>query len=98
MKLFGSTKNLIRKTKNGKNVPSLQVVEVVLAQYNLVDNRRQQKSFEKSKLNVEPSSLVFLKTYNTVFDEIIITFTEQNGRPLETEDKVNQTWFINKQK
>ena len=89
MKLFGSTKNLIRKTKNGKNVPSLQVVEVVLAQYNLVDNRRQQKSFEKSKLNVEPSSLVFLKTYNTVFDEIIITFTEQNGRPLETEDKVN---------
>ena len=72
-----------------KNVPRLQVVEVVLAQYNLVDNRRQQKSFEKSKLNVEPSSLVFLRTYNTVFDEIIITFTEQNGRPLETEDKVN---------
>ena len=39
MKLFGSIKNLISKTKNGKNVPSLQVVEVVLAQYNLVDNR-----------------------------------------------------------
>ena len=32
-------------------------------------------------LNVEPSNLVFLKTYNTKFDEIIITFTEQNGRP-----------------
>ena len=39
MKLFGSTKNLIRKTKNGKNVPRLQVVEAVLAQYDLVDNR-----------------------------------------------------------
>ena len=39
MKLFGSTKNLINKTKNGEKVPSLEVVEVVLVQYNLVDNR-----------------------------------------------------------
>ena len=30
-------------------------------------------------LNVEPSNLVFLKTYNSEFDEIIITFTDQNG-------------------
>ena len=34
-------------------------------------------------LNVEPNNLVFLKTYNAEFDEIIITFTDQNGRPLE---------------
>ena len=47
-------------------------------------------------LNVEPSNLVFLKTYNTEFDEIIITFTNQNGRPLEIEDKVNLTLLINK--
>ena len=46
-------------------------------------------------LNVEPSNLVFLKTYNTVFDEIIITFIEQNGRPLEKEDKVSLTLCIN---
>ena len=26
MKLFGSTKKLINKTKNGENVPSLEVV------------------------------------------------------------------------
>ena len=37
MKLFGSTKKLIHKTKNGENVPSLEVVEVVLVQCNLVD-------------------------------------------------------------
>ena len=30
MKLFGSTKKLIDKTKNGENVPNLEVVEVVL--------------------------------------------------------------------
>ena len=31
MKLFGSTKNLIDKTKNGENVLSLEVIQVVLA-------------------------------------------------------------------
>ena len=39
-------------------------------------------------LNVEPSNLLFLKTYRTGFDDIIIFFTDQNGRPLEIEDKV----------
>ena len=47
-------------------------------------------------LNVEPSNLVFLKTYNTDFDEIIITFTDKNGRPLEVEDKVKLTLLIDK--
>ena len=47
-------------------------------------------------LNVEPIDLVFLKTYNTAFDEIIITSTDQNGRPLEIEDKVNLTLLTNK--
>ena len=35
MKLFGSPKKLIDKTENGENVPSLEVVEAVLVQYNL---------------------------------------------------------------
>ena len=74
MKLFGSTKKLINKTKNGEKVPSLEVVEVVLVQCNLVDNQYQQKSevlytFMPNKsyaylLNAEPSNLAFLKTYN----------------------------------
>ena len=46
--------------------------------------------------NVEPSNLVFLKTYNTEFDEITITFMDQNGRLLEIEGKVNLTLLINK--
>ena len=39
MKLFGSTKKLLDKIKNRENVPSLEVVEVVLVQCNLVDNQ-----------------------------------------------------------
>ena len=51
----------------------MEKVEVVSVQYNLVDNKYQQKSevlytFIPNKsyaylLNVEPSNLVFLKTY-----------------------------------
>ena len=41
---------------------------------------------------------MFFKTYNTESDEIVITFRDQNGRPLEIEDKVNLTLFINKLK
>ena len=78
MKLFCSTKKLIDKTKNGENVPNLEVVEVVLVQCNLVDNQYQQTSevlytFVRNKsyaymLNVKSSNLVFLKRYNTEFD------------------------------
>ena len=106
MKLFGSTKKFIDKTKNGEKVPSDEVVEVVLVQCSLADNRYQQKSevlytFTPNKsyaylLNVEPSNLVFLKTYNTEFDKIIITLTNQNGRLLKIEDKVNLTLLIKK--
>ena len=106
-KIFGSTKKIIDKTKNGESVPSLEVVKVVLVRCNLVDNQHQQISevlqnftpnkYYASLLNVEPSNLEFLKTY-TEFDEIITTFSDQNGSPLETEDKVDLTLLINKQK
>ena len=38
---------------------------------------------------------MFLKTDNTEFDDIIITLTDQNGRPLEIEDKANLKLSIN---
>ena len=44
MKLFGSTKKTVDKAKNREKVPSLEVVELVLVQCNLVDNQYQQKS------------------------------------------------------
>ena len=44
MKLFGSTRKLVGNTNNGKNIPNLEVVEVVLVQRNLIDNQYQQIS------------------------------------------------------
>ena len=46
-------------------------------------------------LNVEPNNLVFLETCDAEFDEIIIIFTDENGRPSEIEDKVNLTLLLN---
>ena len=84
---------------------SFEVVKVVLVQCNLVGNQYQQKSevlytFTPNKsyaylLNTEPINLVFLKTYNTEFDEINITFADQNGRSIKIEDKINSTLPIN---
>ena len=67
-----------------------------MVQYSLEDNKYQQKfevlyTFTSNKsytylLNVKSSNLVFLKTCNTEFDEIIITFTYENGRVLLNSD------------
>ena len=88
--LFGSSKKLIDKTKNGKNVPSFEVVKVALVQCSLADNQYQQKSevlysftpnkFYACLLNIEPNNIKFLKTSNSEFDDFIITFTDENSR------------------
>ena len=44
MKLLVSTKTKITKDKNGENVPHLEITEVVLVHYNIVNNDYQQDS------------------------------------------------------
>ena len=38
IKLLGSNENKIAKYKNGENVPHLEITEVVLVHYNIVNN------------------------------------------------------------
>ena len=38
MKLLGSTKSRTTKNKHGENVPNLEITEVVLFHYNVVNN------------------------------------------------------------
>ena len=45
MNSFGSSIKLIDKSENGENVPSLEEVEIVLVQCNLVDNQYQQEYY-----------------------------------------------------
>ena len=44
MKLLGSTENKITKDKNSENVPHLEITEVVLVNFNIVNNDYQQDS------------------------------------------------------
>ena len=44
MKLHGNTKSQITKDENGENVPYLEITEVVLVHYNIVNNYHQQNS------------------------------------------------------
>ena len=104
MKLLGSTVSKINKDKNGKNVPNLEVVEIVLVHCNLVNNDYQQNSrilftFVPSKTfgslsEISPANHVFLKTFNSEFREIKVWFTDQKSRPLQVEDKINATLII----
>ena len=104
MKLFGSTKNEITKDKNGENVPPLEMTEVLLVQCNIVNNDYQQDSrvlytFVPNKafgnlLEIYPTNHIFLKTFNSEYDKILIWFTGQNSQPLEIEDRINLTMVI----
>ena len=104
VKLLGSTKSKITKDKSGENVPHLEVVEVVLVHCNLVNNDYQQNSrilftFVPNKtfgslLEISPKNHVFLKTFNSEFQEIKIWFTDQTSTRLEVEDRINVTLII----
>ena len=104
MKLLGSAENKINKDKNGENVPHLEIVEVLLVHRNLVNNDYQQNSrvlytFAPNKtfdslLEISPTNQVFLKTFNSEFQEVKIWFTDQTSKPLELEDKINITLII----
>ena len=71
---------------------------------NVANNTHQQKSrilhsfvpnkqFDKL-VNVEPQSLIMLKTTNAEFSFIEIWFTNQNNESLEIEDSVNITLIV----
>ena len=102
MKLLGSTESKITKDENGENNPHLEIVELVLIHCNLVnyqENSRILYTFVLNKpfgslLEISPPNHIFLKTFNSEFQEIKLWFTDQNSRPLEVEDKINLTLII----
>ena len=104
MKLLGSTKSKITKDKNGENVLHLEVTEEVLVHFDIVNNDYQQDSrvlytFAPNKpfgslLEISSTNHIFLKTFNSEYNEIKVWFTDQNRQPLEIEDRINLTMVI----
>ena len=104
IKLLGSTKSKITKDKNGENVAHLEVVELIIVHCNIINDKYQQDSrilytFVPNKpfgslLEISPPSHIFLKTFNSEFQEIKVWFTDQTSKPLEVEDKIDLTTII----
>ena len=104
MELLGSTKNKITKDKIGKNVLHIEISEVILVHWNIVNNDYQQDprvlyTFVPNKqfgrlLENSPTNHIFLKTFNSEYDEIKVWFTDQNSKPLKMEDRTNLTMVI----
>ena len=104
MKLLWSTENKITKYKNVEIVPHLEITEVVLVHCDIVNNDYQQDSkvlytFVPNKpfgslLEISPTNHIFLKTFNSEYNEIKVWLTDQNSQPLEIEDRINLTMVI----
>ena len=87
--------------KNGKNVPHLQITEILLVHCNIVNNDYQQDSrvlytFVPNKpfgslLEISPKNHVYLKIFNSEFQDIKVWFTDRNSELLEIEDRINLT-------
>ena len=97
LKLLWYSKSKITKVKNGKNVPHLEITEVVLVHCKFIINDHQHnsrvlfiytivanKSFGQL-LDISPKKIIFFKTFNSVFSYIEVWFTDQNSIPLERE-------------
>ena len=98
MKLLGSTENKTIKDKNGENMLHLETTEVVLIHCNIVNNAYQHDSRVLytfgSFLEISPTYHIFLKTFNSEFQNIEVWFTDQNSQPLEIGDRINLTLVI----
>ena len=89
MKLLGSTENKTTKYENGENVPHLEITEVVLVHCNIVNNDYQQDSrilytFVPNEpfgslLEISPTNHIFLKKFNSEFQNIEVWFTDQKS-------------------
>ena len=100
MKLLKITKN-----ENSENFPHLEITEVVLVHCNIVNTNYQQSSrvfytFIPNRsfgqlLDISPKNFIFLKTSDSDFSYIEVWFTDQNSKPLDTEDRKNITLVIN---
>ena len=92
------------KNKSGEKVPYLEITEVVLVHYNIVNNDYEQDSrvfytFVPNKpfgslLEIIPTIHIVLKTFNSEFQEVEVWFTDKSSQPLEIEGRINLTLVI----
>ena len=106
MRLLGDGP-IIDTTKNRENVPKLENVRNVFIFSNLVENTYLQDSkllfsfVPDSRfvnvLSITPLVLKYCNTVDPIFDYVQISFTDQNGRPLQIDDDITVSTTIKNQ-
>ena len=99
IKLLDSTKSKTAKNKNMENVPRLDITDVVLIHFYVVNNSYQQNSrvlytFVPKKSfgqlwDISHKNVIFLTTFDSEFLCFKVWFKDENSNPLEIEDKIN---------
>ena len=96
IKLLGRIKGKINKDTNGEDLPHWKITEKVLVHCNTASKDYKQdprvlytlvpdKSFDQF-LHISLKYFVFLKTFDSEVSYIELWFTDQNSKPLQTED------------
>ena len=96
MKLLGSTESKITKNKNGENVPHLEVVELVLVHYSLVNNDYQQDSRILFTFVPSKSFGSLLEISPTNHRDINLVTTNKKRRKLVSEPNYHTMNYISK--
>ena len=81
---------MMTKIENGANVPHLEITEVVLVHYNIVNN-----GYQQDWRVLYTSVFIFWKTFSSEFSYIGLWFTDQNSKTLDIEDGINNNLVIN---
>ena len=81
---------MMTKIENGENVPHLEITEVVLVHYNIVNN-----GYQQDWRVLYTSVFIFWKTFSSEFSYIGLWFTDQNSKTLDIEDGINNNLVIN---
>ena len=96
---------ILRKHETVTDVSHLEITEVVLINFNIINNDYKHnsrvlytfvpnKSFDQL-LDVSPNIFMFLKTFNSKFSYIQVWFIDQHSKPRESEGKINIRLVIN---
>ena len=91
--------------KKGRNVPQLEITEVVLVRCNIDNSECQQNSevvytFIQNKpydqlLDISSKNFLVLKAFNPEFPFLEVWFSDQKLKPLGIEDKISITLVVN---
>ena len=105
VKLLKSNESKTTKDKNFENVSNLEIREIALVHYNIVNSDCTEslrvlytlipnKLFDKL-LDIFPKNFIILKTFNSEFPYIEAWFIDQISKPLEIQDKIDISLVIN---